>query len=132
MARRARLRFFLDNCVPDSVGRVLADAGHEVIYQREVIARDSPDTLVALTSAENDAILVTFDKDFRAVASRFRVSNRRLRKLSRIDFTCPEPQAAERMKVALSFIEAEWRIAKGVKDGRLFIGIGSTVLRTVR
>lgn len=132
MARRATLRFFLDNCVPDSVGSVLRDAGHEVIHQRDVIAGDSPDMLVALTSAENDAILVTFDKDFKTIASRFRVSNRRLRKLSRVDFTCSEPQAAERMKIALSFVEAEWRVSKKSRDRRMFISIGTNVLRTIR
>lgn len=132
MARRRPLRFFLDNCVPDSVGRALIESGHHVIYQRDVIARDSKDHLVALASAENDAILVTFDRDHRAIASRFQVSNRRLRKLSRIDFSCAEPQAANRIRLALSFIEAEWRLALKAKDRRMFIGIGSTSFRTTR
>lgn len=132
MARRRQLRFFLDNCVPDSVGQVLMESGHHVIYQRDAIARDSKDQLVALASVGNDAILVTFDKDYKAIASRFQVSNRRLRSLSRIDFTCSEPHAAERIKLGLGFIEAEWRLALKAKDRRMFIGIGPTSFRTTR
>ena len=45
MAERLRIKFFVDNCVPDSVGRVLRDAGHDVILLRESIAPDSPDLL---------------------------------------------------------------------------------------
>ena len=132
MARRRQLRFFLDNCVPDSVGQVLIDSGHLVIYQRDVIARDSKDQLVALASVENDAILVTFDKDYKAIASRFQVSHRQLRRLSRVDFTCSEPLAAKRIKLGLGFIEAEWRLALKAKDRRMFIGIGTTSFRTTR
>ena len=46
MVERSRLKFFLDTCVPDSGARALADAGHDVVYQRDVIAKDSPDILI--------------------------------------------------------------------------------------
>lgn len=39
-----------DHCVPDSVGRVLCEAGYDVILLRERIAPDSPDPLVAAVS----------------------------------------------------------------------------------
>ena len=132
MARRVKLKFFLDNCVPDSVGHVLREAGHTVIFQRESIAPDAADTAVALASAQNDAILVTFDRDHSAIASRFNVSNIRLRKLSRIDFACIEPKAAERIKAGLSFIEEEWRLARKSRDRRLFIVILGNAFKTVR
>lgn len=132
MARRRPLRFFLDNCVPDSVGRALSDAGHEVIYQRAAIATDAPDILVALASVENKAILVTFDKDHKAIASRFGVSHGRLRTLSRIDFSCEEPIAARRILEGLSLIEAEWRLCQRAKDRRMFIAITTTTFRTTR
>ena len=82
------MRFFLDNCVPDTVAQVLRGAGHEVILQRDAIATDSSDTLVAIASATNDAILVSFDSDFKAIAARASVSQKRLRKLSRIHMRC--------------------------------------------
>jgi predicted nuclease of predicted toxin-antitoxin system len=131
MSERPRLRFFLDNCVPDSVGRVLAEAGHEVIYQRDVIPKDSPDKLVALTSAANEAILISFDRDHRAIASRMRVSHRKLRTLSRIDFRCTEPQAAQRIKIGLALIEAEWEHAQ-LSGGRLFMEIQGAAFKTNR
>lgn len=70
MAERPRLKFFLDNCVPDSVARVLRDAGHQIILLRDVIPKDSPDRPVAAVSELYDAILVSHDKDFRALAPR--------------------------------------------------------------
>jgi hypothetical protein len=132
MAGRPRLRFFLDNCVPDSVGKILGAAGHIVIYQRDALIRDAPDILVALASAANDAVLVTFDRDHKAIASRFSVSNRRLRKLSRIDLRCTEPQAANRVEAGLTLIEAEWVLAHEANDRRLFIEIQSGAFKTVR
>lgn len=133
MARRAPLRFFLDNCVPDSVGRALAEAGHHVIYQRESIAPDAADLGVALASAANDAILVTLNRrDYEALASRFNVSNRRLKRLSRIDLTCAEPEAAARITLGLDFIEAEWALAQRSKDRRMFIVIQGNAFKTIR
>ena len=129
---RPQIRFFLDNCVPDSVGKVLSAAGHHVIYQRDVIAKDAPDILVALASAANEAVLVTFDKDHKAIASRFSVSNRKLKTLSRIDFRCTEPQAARRIEAGPSLIEAEWLLAQKASDRRLFIEIQSAAFKTNR
>ena len=76
------MRFFLDHCVPAGVGRVLVAAGHEVIVQKEALAINAPDPLVALTSAQNNAILVSFDRDHKALAHRMGVSNSRLKRLS--------------------------------------------------
>ena len=73
------MRFFLDHNVPADVARVLKEAGHDVIIQTEALGADAPDPLVALTSAENEVVLISFDKDHVAVANRFGVSNKRLR-----------------------------------------------------
>lgn len=133
MAGRSVLRFFLDNNVPDSVGRTLAAAGHVVIYQRDVVAKDAKDGEVALTSALNDAILITFNRrHFKAIASRFRVSNRRLKKLSRIDLMCTEPEAAKRIEAGLSFIEFEWQLAQKSGDKRMFLEIQGNGFKTTR
>jgi predicted nuclease of predicted toxin-antitoxin system len=132
MAGRPQLRFFLDNCVPDSVGRVLEAAGHTVIYQRDVIAVDSPDRVVALAAAKNDAILISIDKDHKAIASRFHVSNKQLRKLSRIDLRCSEPEAARRIELALDFIVFEWERAGRASDQRMFLEIQGNAFKTVR
>jgi predicted nuclease of predicted toxin-antitoxin system len=126
------MRFFLDNCVPDSVGRVLLTRGHEAIFQRDAIPKDASDKLVALASVENGAILISFDKDFKAIASRFHVSHGRLKKLSRIQFRCSEPKAASRLDNGLSLIEAEWSLCQVTADGRMFIEIQDNAFKTVR
>ncbi|MEJ0028048.1 MAG: DUF5615 family PIN-like protein [Rhizomicrobium sp.] len=126
------MRFFLDNCVPTAVARVLAEAGHEVILQKQAIAPDSSDSLVAIASATNDAILVSWDTDFKGIASRAGVSHKRLRKLSRIHFRCTEPQAADRLRKAMSWIEAEWAIAQKSPDKRMFLEIQGNALKSIR
>lgn len=126
------MRFFLDNCVPTAVARALTDAGHDVILQKDAIATDSSDTLVAIASAENDAILVSFDRDFKEIANRAAVSRRRLKKLSRIHFKCTPPQAADRLKKALSWIEQEWVVAEKSPDKRMFLEIQGGALKTLR
>jgi predicted nuclease of predicted toxin-antitoxin system len=65
----AVMRFFVDQNVPDSVGRFLESRGYAVILLRNRIPTDSPNTLVAAVSEANNAVLVTFDPDFRALVS---------------------------------------------------------------
>lgn len=126
------MRFFLDHCVPASVGTVLAAAGHEVIIQKDAIPTNASDPIVALTSVVNDAILVSFDKDHNAIATRFGVSNRRLRSLSRIHFRCDYPVAAKRMQAGLTLIEHEWQLAQALNDSRIFIEIQGNGYKTIR
>ncbi len=103
------MRFFVDQCVPESVAKTLEIHGHEAIRLRERIAPDSPDTLVAAVSEANDAILVTMDGDFRKIASSHGVGSRRYRRLSLLRFEkCRESRAAVRLEEALSLIRHEW------------------------
>ncbi len=132
MAMRLRLKFFLDNCVPDSVARVLREVGHNVVLLREVIPKDSPDQLVAAVSELQEAILVSYDKDFRTLAPRIGIGRQRFRRLSRVGFRCDEPQAASRIEAALSLIEHEWQAAQVARDKRIIIEIGATYIRTIR
>lgn len=127
------MRFFIDQNVPESVGRVLASHNYEVVALRTRIPIDSPDTLVAAVAEANDAILVTFDPDFKALASRIGIGRRRFAKLSLIRFEkCRESQAAARMEAALSLIEHEWAIGQEHRDRRLFVVITSATIRTHR
>jgi predicted nuclease of predicted toxin-antitoxin system len=132
MAARPRIKFFLDNCVPDSVAHVLRDAGHDVILLRDAIPKDSPDQLVAATSELHRAVLVSFDQDFRSLAPRIGIGQRRFRTLSRIGFHCSEPQAARRIENALSLIEHERELTKSANDKRILIEIGASYIRTIR
>jgi hypothetical protein len=100
--------------------------------RRDAIAKDAPDTLVALASAQNDTILVSFDRDRKAIASRFHISHGRPRKLSRIDFVRSEPKAAARIQLGLALIEAEWAAAQQTNDHRMFIVIQDNAFKTIR
>ena len=127
------MKFFIDQNVPDSVGSVLTANGHEVVALRTRIPTNSPDTLVAAVAEANEAILVTFDPDFKALASRIGIGQRRFKSLSLIRFErCRESQAAARMQAAMSLIEHEWELSQGSRDRRLFVVISNQTIRTHR
>jgi predicted nuclease of predicted toxin-antitoxin system len=128
------LLVFLDHCVPDSVADVFRTHGHKVVFLREWLPTDSPDALVAAVSENEGAVLVTVDGDFRRhVAPRIPIGARaRFRKLSHIRLECPEPQAANRLKAAMSFIQAELTLALDRSDKRMILSIGINVLRSYR
>ena len=133
MAVRLTIRFFIDHCVPDSVGSALRDAGHEVILLRERIAPDSPDPLVAAVSEMSGAVLISLDSDFRRLAPRVPKGERqRFRRLSRIGLRCKAPRCARRLTSALSLIEHEWTLAQASADKRMIMDIGETYIRTIR
>jgi len=131
----ARMRFFVDQCVPESVAKTLEIHGHEAIRLRERIAPDSPDTLVAAVSEANDAILVTMDGDFRKIASSHGVGSRRYRRLSLLRFEkCRESRAAVRLEEALSLIRHEWAAgeSRGSGERRMYVVITDSTIRTHR
>lgn len=129
------MKFFIDQCVPESVAKVLESHKHEVIRLREKIAPNSPDTLVAAVSQANDAILVTMDSDFKTISSRYGIGKSRYKRLSLIRFErCRESRAADRLAKAMSLIEHEWKVgaAEASSDRRMFIVITSDTIRTNR
>ena len=120
------MRFFVDQCVPESVAKTLEKHGHDVIRLRERIAPDSPDNLVAAVSQSNNAILVTMDGDFKAIAHRHGIGSNRFRRLSLLRFEkCRESAAAKRLEEVMSLIEHEWEIGGGLDslDRRMFVVI---------
>jgi predicted nuclease of predicted toxin-antitoxin system len=127
------MRFFMDQNVPESVPKALEEAGYDVERLRDKTAIDSPDTLVAAVSEANGAVLVTMDSDFKSIASRIGIGQRRFRKLSLLRFEkYRESRAAERLKSALSLIAHEWDFGGGQRDRRMFVVICTDVIRTHR
>jgi len=57
------VRFLLDNDVPDTVGRVLAEAGYEVSLLRDVIAPRSSDSAVLDYAVAHELMLITCNRD---------------------------------------------------------------------
>jgi hypothetical protein len=111
---RPRLRFFLDEGVPDSVGRELFAHGHEVMILRAARAADVPDDLVC------------------ALARHHGVGRKRYRTVGLVKFSCREPRAARRIAEAISSIEHESSVNAGRADRRIFVEVGDAVISTWR
>ena len=127
------MQFFIDHCVPESVAKALEAEGRVVIRLRTKTAPDSPDTLVAAVAEANNAVLITMDGDFKAIAARTGIGQRRYRKLSLIRFEkCRESQAASRLLTAISLIDHEWKAGNGTRDRRMFVVITPESIRTHR
>ena len=58
------LKFFVDQCVPNSIIRALQDEGHIVFKLKDYIPPDTEDPLVMAKAQELNAILVSLDNDF--------------------------------------------------------------------
>lgn len=127
------MRFFLDEGVPRSVGTVLHERGHEVIYLADAISLGSPDDLVAIAALHNEAILVACDGDMKQMAKKYGISNSRYRNLSLLKITLRHlTQAKHRVEQAMSLIEHEWKVSEGKRARRLFIEIRDEKISTSR
>lgn len=127
-----RLRFLLDEGAPRSVGRLLEEHGHEVIYFAEALTPGSPDVLVAKAAEANEAILVAVDGDMKELAKRAGIGGGRFRQLSLLKFSCREPMAAKRLAQALSLVEHEWAVSEEKAARRLFVEISDGFIKTHR
>jgi predicted nuclease of predicted toxin-antitoxin system len=125
------LKLFLDEGVPDSVGKCFEEAGHSVIYGN-IVSPGAPDQLVSAISEANEAILVALDADMKRIARQHGVGKVRFRRLSLIKLSCRETRAAARVRVSMSLIEHEWRVANRRGERRIFIEIGDSIIRTFR
>jgi predicted nuclease of predicted toxin-antitoxin system len=100
---------------------------------KDILPTDAPDQLVATVSEVEGAILVSIDRDFQKIAPRIPFGERRrFQTLSRISLQCSEPQAAQRVRVALSLIEAEYELAQVSSDKRMFVVIQNSGIKTHR
>lgn len=68
----------------------------------------------------------------KALARRRGIGQRRFRRLSLIRFECRESRASQRALEAMSLIEHEWLLSEDSSDRRIFIVIGTDVIRTYR
>lgn len=114
-----RLRLFLDNNVPDSLGRYLQRRGHSVQRQRFWIPADSPDPVVATTAMEADRILVTLDKDFNSQ----RFQQDRFARLCRISLSGPAHQLTGAIKEHIHLIEAQWEHCVRTRAARMIVHV---------
>jgi predicted nuclease of predicted toxin-antitoxin system len=130
---RPVLKFFLDEGVPDSVAVVIRDRGHQAVLLRESgVARGSPDQVVCAFAEATDAILVALDADMKRVAQGYGAGAGRFRRLNLLKLSCAEPNAARRVREAMSLIEHEWLVERPGRGRKLFVEIGIDVIRTMR
>lgn len=120
------LRFFLDNNVPDSVGRYLQGRGHSVLRQRYHIAHDAPDPVVGMTALQTDRILITWDKDFNSQTFR----QHRFAELCRVSLSGNGPSLLPAVKEHIELLE--FTFPRTPKGGRVVahVQIGQVRLRT--
>lgn len=123
--------FLVDNCVPASVNRLLAEAGHDVVSVREVGMGDARDPVIAVASCQSARVLVSTDKDFKALAKDLKVNRKDSHKLHRIAFSCRDPHIADRLAEALSLIEWEWSRC-GCGAQRMEVQISDVSIRVMR
>ncbi len=126
------LRVFLDEGVPISVGKRFAEAGHEVIYFKDVATPGSSDQLVCAIAEANNAVLVALDGDMKKLARQYGVGSARFRRLSLIKLSCRETKASSRVGSGMSLVEHEWTLSAGKLARRIFIEMGSDFIRTHR
>jgi len=124
----------LDESVPNAVGRVLEEAKHKVIYlnKGDLVPRGSTDQLVAAFAVRNDSILVATDGDMKSIAKGHGITSSLYAKLNLLKLSCPEPAAADRVRMAMTLIEHEWHVSSDAPGHRLFVEIMSAVIRTNR
>lgn len=101
MWERPILKFLTDQNVPEDVVRCLEKLDHLVSRVRDVMPADSPDPVVAIAAINTGRILVSWDRDF----GHQRFMHPRFQQLSRIGFSCPEPEGARRLLVVFDLIE---------------------------
>lgn len=105
MARAAtKLRFLLDNNVPDSIATYLRSRGHSVHCVRGHMADNAPDQLIAMAALKADRILITQDKDFNVQ----RFQKPYMASLSRIALIGDGATLRAAMKEHIHLVEAQW------------------------
>ena len=98
----------------------------ETLYDSEAMRR------FAGIELGDDRILVAHDGDMKGLAKRHGVTNGRFKSLSLLKLSCSEPRAVDRLRQAMSLIEHEWQVSQQKRARRLYVEIGTEVIRTFR
>jgi hypothetical protein len=108
------------------------EAGHEVAFLNKTLARGSSDHLVCVIADINEAILVALDGDMKRIAQSHGIGGRTFLKLGLVKISCYEPDAANRLRSAMTLIEHEWLVTEGKSGRRIFVEISGKVIRSFR
>jgi hypothetical protein len=118
----------VDENVPQSIGPVFAERGHDVVRVVDALASGSLDDAIARYADIHAAVVITWNRrDFRRLSSPVPLDNVILfRRLSWIAFRCRESHGAERARRWLDAIEFHLALAQQHRDARLMIDITET------
>ena len=121
------MHLLIDENVPDSVSEFLRSRGHTVDLVRERLGQMTPDDFIAWIGEELGAIVVTIDKDFRAIVERVPKGGRRkFNNLGRISLRCRETRALARLAEFIEEIEQEHERVLSRADRRLIVEVTET------
>jgi predicted nuclease of predicted toxin-antitoxin system len=124
------LRLIFDQNVPESVVGFLEGRGHEVQRARDLLLAQAPDEVLAAVGARNEAIVVSWDKDFKVLASKMPSGTKtRFRKLGRINFQCKESQGRTRLEQVIELVDFAYARAQERADKRFIAIIGASFVR---
>lgn len=130
---KCSIPFFVDNCVAESVPKLLEKEGHDIVRLRDVMPPDTKDPVVAIAAASSNRVLITTDKDFRQIAKTLNMTRRESQKLHRVALRCADSKSAKRMQEAIPLIEFEWsRHLESMSMVPFLVEITDTAIRVVR
>lgn len=117
--RAAKLLFFADHNVPDSVAKYLQRRGHSVHRLRHHMPHNSPDPVVATAALKAGRILISQDKDFNSQ----RFAQPRFASLSRISLVGPGPTLVAALREHMHLIEAQWAHTQQTGAARMIVHV---------
>ena len=112
------MKFLVDHCVSVAIANFLHAKGHEVITVADILPVDTPDIAIASTAIKIDAVLLTFDNDFRAMKKATTKATRRLILQTNLVVVEAGAFALDRLATDLDLIDYE--LARARLAGRRF------------
>lgn len=127
------LTLLMDNNVSDRVSDFLLARGHDVRLVRDLFPGGTADIVIVTWANEQNAIIVTHDRDFHRLIQRAPTRDRdRVYTAGRISLLGLEVNARNRVEDFIQSIEFEYLQVQQTPDKRLIIEITDSALRVVR
>jgi predicted nuclease of predicted toxin-antitoxin system len=120
----------IDENVPQSVADFFVQRGHEVKYVRDLFPGGTADPVIATIGDRLSAIVVTWDHDFRSIASRVPKGNvNKIRNLGRISFSCKYEEGRAQLERWIKAVELHYELAQTRDDVRMIVEIQGNAIK---